>query len=52
MDEDAKAKVKSSPAIAPEVKRPDGNGVEADDRRFALLAIEEALKSVPEDGRP
>ena len=27
-------------------------GAEDDDRRFALMAIEEALKSVPEDERP
>jgi pyrimidine deaminase RibD-like protein len=48
----AKAQLKSSPAMAAGQKKPDGNGAEADDRRFALLAIEEALKSVPEDGRP
>jgi pyrimidine deaminase RibD-like protein len=47
----AKAQLKSSPSVAAG-QRPDGIGSEADDRRFALLAIEEALKSVPEDGRP
>src|ERR1019366_1999685 len=52
MGEDVKAQVKSSPAMASGPKKPDGDGVEDDGRRFALLAIEEALKSVPEDGRP
>jgi pyrimidine deaminase RibD-like protein len=48
MGEDVNAQV-----MAPntEPKKSDGD-VGVDDRRFALLAIEEALKSVPEDGRP
>jgi pyrimidine deaminase RibD-like protein len=48
----AKVQLKSSPALAKEPDKPGGGSVELDDRRFALLAIEEALKSVPEDGRP
>ena len=47
----AKAQLKSSLPVA-SGRKSDGIGVEAEDRRFALLAIEEALKSVPEDGRP
>ena len=47
----AKAQLKSSPSVATG-RKSDDIGVEADDRRFALVAIDEALKSVPEDGRP
>ena len=52
MSEDVKAQVKSSPAMATGRKSSDADGFEDDDRRFAVLAIEEALKSVPEDERP
>ena len=37
---------------AAKVSRSTGSTVEGDDRRFARMAIEEALKSVPEDERP
>ncbi len=43
---------RSAPAAANGEKTSDGHGVKDADRRFALLAIEEALKSVPEDERP
>jgi len=34
------------------LEKSDGSGVQDDDRHFAQMAIEEALKSVPEDDRP
>jgi pyrimidine deaminase RibD-like protein len=46
------AKADATVSAVRTLEKPDGKDAENPDRRFAAMAIEEALKSIPEDERP